>query len=212
MSRKGLESTIESLAQGLTPVQPLPTPLNRVVWWLGFALAYIMLVLFVVGVRDDLPLMLSTPDFLYEILMLGMIGVSAVCASSWLCIPDLQGKRWSIAVPLTLAASFSLWMALKGHADFAVMTGPHWNHCLLQCLLMAGLPAVLIMFMSNRGATTHPYLMAAMNVLGGAAVACIGLRISCASDSLDHLLAYHILPFMVVGSIVGLFARRIYKW
>ena len=79
-------------------------------------------------------------------------------------------------------------------------------------MMLAILPAVFMFLMVARGFTAHPVLMAVMNGLGIAAVGYLALRFTCTSEDLGHTLYTHLLPFIVVGSVFGLLARRLYRW
>lgn len=207
-----LDSMIESLAGDLAPVKCMGAPMWRAVQWAGFAVVYMAVVLWGMGVREDIAARLQDADFLYETFVLSLIAVSAACASVWLCVPDAKGRKWIVVVPFTLTGSLALWLCLHGCWDLLKMMNVHFSLCLCQCLILAALPAFLIVFMSSRGTTTHPYLMASMNVMAGGAFACIGLRFVCDNEALDHTLLYHVLPFVSIGLLIGVFARRIYKW
>lgn len=207
-----IESMIESLSGDLKPLKRTRHPAWRAIGWAGLVIAYVTVVLLIIGLRHDLAERLTDPHFVYEIMTVAMIGFAAACASIWLRIPDVRGNGWIVAVPTALAANFLLWMVTMGADDLSHLDHTHWNHCFAEGLFMAGIPAIVIAVISMRGNTTQPYKMAAMNTIAGASVASIGLRFSCGIDSMDHAILYHVLPFVVVGALLGGFARKIYRW
>lgn len=207
-----IESMIESLSADLQPLKRSTHPVWRALLWALVVIGYVGIVLLIVGVRHDLTEQISNPNFIYEIMTVAMIGFASACASVWLCVPDVRGNGWIVAVPTALAANFMLWMMTMGADDLSHFDHAHWNHCFAEGLFMAGIPAMVIAVLSMRGNTTHPYKMAAMNTIAGASVASIGLRFSCGIDSMDHAILYHVLPFVLVGALIGVFARKIYRW
>lgn len=212
MRDDGLNEVINNLTLDLQPVRVAIHPALKALLWLFIVVAYIYCVLQWMGVRSDVNERLADSQFLYEIITVGLIGFSAACASVWLSIPDLRGNGWIVVVPIVLGVNFLLWLSLMGSDDLIALDHAHWNHCFEDGLFMAGIPALVIAVVSMRGNTTHPYKMAAMNTVAGASAATIGLRFSCSIDSIDHAVLYHVLPFVVLGTILGFFARKIYRW
>lgn len=209
---KNIDTIINDLSGALKPVKPMAHPAWRALLWAAIVIAYVVGVLLWVGVRHDVALRLVDKQFLYEIASVALIGLSAACASVWLCIPDMRGNGWIVAVPAALCANFVLWMLTMGAEDLFRLDHTHWSHCFEEGLFLAGIPTVVIVVMSMHGSTTRPFTMAAMNTIAGASVASIGLRFSCGIDSMDHAIFYHVLPFVAAGFLIGVFARKIYKW
>ena len=164
------------------------------------------------GIRGDIEEKLNDAIFLYEVISAALIVLSAASASLWLCVPDIRGQRWVLAVPLTLFANFLIWLCVKACEEGVHFPAFHVDHCMYEGFYMMGVPAAALMFISYRGSTTHPYLMVFMNMLCASFIAYLGLRFTCMMDTIGHSFVYHIIPYVVAGTIIGTLARKIYKW
>jgi hypothetical protein len=208
----GSKTLIETLSAELSPVMPLARPLRRAGLWIACALAYLALFVAFSGLRHDIGTAISSGCFLCEMALAVVIGLSAVLASAWLCVPDGTQNRAVVIAPLAGLAVFSVWVAGRSFTEPLVMPHLHWEHCFNTGLAMGFIPALALILLSRRGATTAPGLMALMNSLAVAALGFIGLRLNCAEDSVGHAILLHLLPFMAAGIIVGFVARRLYRW
>ena len=144
--------------------------------------------------------------------MMALTGLSAALCAAFLCVPDMRGQKWLISVPFTFLAVFLLWIGLRSWVEGVDMPAIHMGHCMSDGFWMAGIPAAIMVFLSTRGATTRPYLSALMVTLAITAFGYIGLRATCMMDTVGHATIYHLIPFTVFGAVLGLIARRLYKW
>ncbi|MCB1650954.1 MAG: DUF1109 domain-containing protein [Alphaproteobacteria bacterium] len=212
MSNEVLDEMIGQLTGELQPVNRLAHPLRRAVFFGALAVLYVASVVLFVGVRADIADKLHDLPFLFELSIAGLVALSSGLASAWLAVPDYREQRWLLFAPLAGLFVFVLWSVLRGYVEGAYFQGVHWDHCFEDGALMGILPAALIMFMARGGATTHPLLMAGMNVLSFGALAYIGLRFTCAMDTIGHGCITHLLPFILIGVLMGAAARRLYRW
>jgi len=206
------ETLIDNLCNGLRPCKRLPHPFLRALSGAILALAYVAGVVNYLGIRPDLAQKFQDTAFLFEIGTMGAVSLSAVLAASWLCVPDMRGVKWLVAVPLTLFGVFLFWCGIRAHVDGFAMPAMHWDHCFNDGLLMGFVPAAAVIFMSRRGATTRPFLMALVAVLSVGALGYVGLRFTCMMDTVGHAGVYHLLPFTVFGVLTGAGARVLFKW
>lgn len=214
MSIRDFDKLIGDLTGELCPVKCLGHPARCFGIWVAITAAYETLVILILGLRPDIGAALWEPRFLFETGLALATGLGAAMASAWLCVPDMRGHRWMSAVPLTGAGVFAFWTALNLLAGGDTVVMPHWGwgRCLSSALLSSFLPMAALVFLMRRGSTTSPVLSGAMNVLAVGCAGYVALRLICASDGLGHDLAYHVLPFMAMGGLLGLFARRVYRW
>ena len=206
------DSLINKLCDDLEPVQCTRHPWKcSFVWVIASVLAGVALA-FYIGIRHDWAEAIQSPEFVFEMLLVALIGLSAVYNAALLRIPDMRGQRWAIVVPLTLAGVFVLWKVIYIALGFFTMPHVDFHHCMREAMMVAALPAIFMFIMSVQGYTTRPILMMVMNGLAVTAISYIVLRFTCPSDELGHTLYAHLLPFAIIGSVLGLLARRLYKW
>lgn len=207
-----VDDLIASLSDELEPVKTAKHPLFYALPWLAVALAFSVYIIYRVGIRHDALVKLHDTVFLFETILVGALGISAAIASGYLMVPDMRGKKWLVSVTATIAVVFLLWNVVKSFAEGLHM--PHLNidHCMQEGLFIAFIPMMALIFFMRGGTTTRPMVMALMNILAGASIAYIGLRFTCSMDTVGHSTIMHLAPYIVVGSLIGLTARRLYKW
>ncbi len=206
------ETLIDDLTEGLQPRKRLAHPFVRVLPWVFLALAYMTGVVNYLGIRPDLASKFKDGAFLFEIGAMSAVSFSAVLASAWLCVPDMRGVKWLVAVPLTLLGAFLFWCGVRAYTDGFIMPELHWDHCFNDAALMGFVPAAAVIFMSTKGATTRPFLMGVMNALSVGALGYVGLRFTCIMDTVGHAGVYHLLPFIAFGVLLGAGARFVFRW
>ncbi len=203
---------IESLSDDLTKIKPMAHPLKRAIPWVILTVIYIISVVYYLGIRGDFASKLHDPIYVFELSHALAISISAVICSLWLCVPDMREQKWMIAVPLSLFATFIVWVLLKSTLDMHKTFTLDWGHCHEDSILFGVVPALAILFISIKGRTTHPNLISLMSAISVGGLGYMGLRITCASDDIGHLCVYHILPYLLLGLLVTIFAKRIYRW
>lgn len=208
----GSDRLIDTLSGELSPVVALAHPLRRAMIWIACSIAYLFLFLTLSGFRNDIASALTSGCFLCEIALVGMIGISAALASAWLCIPDGTQNRAVVIAPLAGLAVFAVWITARTFTEPVYMPHMHWDHCFNTGIAMGFVPALALIILSRRGATTAPLLMALMNSLAVASLGFIGLRLGCGADSIGHAIIMHLLPFAAAGLLAGLAARKLYRW
>ncbi len=209
---KNVENLIDHLSAELKPVPVLAHPLRRTLPWVLMAAVYVAGVLSFLGLRPDLAEKLTQGSYLFEISVMGFISLSAVLCSSWLCVPDMRGNKWLPAIPLAGLAVFLVWTVVMGVLEGVHMPPPHWDHCFESGILMGFIPMVAMVFLARKGATTRPVTMSLMNTLSVGALGYVGLRLVCPTDTIGHAFFYHLFPFVILGLVAGLAARRLYRW
>jgi hypothetical protein len=212
MTQENIEKTIGELSGRLEPVRPLPHPVVRAFAWFLCALLYFGAAISFIGIRGDIAAKMGQAAYVNELGFSLMLAVSAVLCSGWLAVPDMRGQKWMLAVPFSFCAAAIVWFATVFALETVEMPHPHWHKCVTDSLLMGGLPVFSLLLLVRRGNTTHPRLSALMNILAVGALGWAGLRITCASDAVGHIMSFHFLPFLVVGIVLSLFARKLYAW
>lgn len=207
-----IDELIGSLSEDLKPVEPMMHPALRVLPWVLLSAFYIGAVIFYMGVRPDLPEKLEDTTYLMDLALMGFVAISSALCSGWLCVPDMRGHKWIIGIPFTFFFVFGVWTSLIVMRDGMNMPHLHWDHCFEDGMWMTVMPAAALIFLTQRGATTRPFLMMLMNILSISALGYVGLRVTCVIDTVGHAFFMHVLPFVALGTLLGLFARKVYRW
>lgn len=203
---------ISSLAEELTEVKVLPHPLKRIVPWLLFATAYISIAIVFIGLRDDIGTMVYSSVYVFEILLVVGMSMSAAFCSSWLCCPDIRGQSWIVAVPVSLASVLALWLITKAGLDSYEFPILKYHVCYIGAVIFGLIPAFTIWFLSQKGSTTHPYLMGLMNVISIGGLGYLALRLVCPAEEFGHIFVYHVMPYALFGIVITFIASKIYRW
>lgn len=209
---KALDDTINALCGELKPVKR-QCPYSRTTLWILIACTYTMAVAMMVGFRPQLMEKMMDKQFVFEIGLALMTGLSASLATFWLTLPDSTRYNIFLGVPATLFGVMLFWM---GDRLFMEGLGPYpemwFGHCWMDCALMAGVPAALAMFLTRKGASVRPGLLAFNAVLAVSAFGWIGIRFTCPYDSVGKAYFINFLPFMLIGLGAGFFAKRLFRW
>ena len=212
MSELNLDKFIDGLSEGLEPVKPLAHPVLRVLPFFALAIGYVALLVYFVGLRGDINERFMDPSWMIETFMMGFVALSAGIASSYLAVPDMRGSQWVIAPPLTALLMFVAWTIFRVIAEGTEMPTMHLDHCMGEGLFMAAIPMTMLVFLIRRGATTHPRLTTFMNLLAACALGYIGLRFTCTMDTVTHVTVSHLVPYITIGALLSLGAKKLYKW
>ncbi len=211
--KQSAEELIASLSDELVKVKVMPHPLLRTLPWFLIATAYMVIVISIIGLRTDIDVKINDNGFVYELLHIFAISISAALCSSWLCVPDMRGRsKWIIAIPVALLAIFILEGINRFNIGIIHNINMSWHHCYGDALVFSAVPAFAILAISIKGNTTHPYLMSLMNSLSVGALGYAALRLTCSSDDIAHLSSMHIIPYLLFGIIIAALGRNIYRW
>lgn len=212
MSEQSIDDLIGNLTDELEPVKKLSHPLTRALPWLVAACVYVALVVSNVGIRPDFIAQTQNTVYAFEILLAAFIAITATLASVFLSVPDMRGQKWLLTTVLTSAGVFTLWTALRGIKEGMYLPQLELDHCMGEGMFMAIVPLTVLLFMMRNGTTTRPTMMTTMNMLAAGSLGYIGLRITCVMDGVQHVTVSHLLPYLLLGGILGMLARRLYSW
>lgn len=215
MAKKKTNKTddlIKSLGADLKPVKPLGCPARRTLPWVAFSALYVAIIVHYVGMRPDLAAMLKDGMFLFEIILVGIAALFTAAASVYMSVPDMCGQKWLKPTALSLTGVFFLWVLTQWFSHGMPLPAAHWDHCLNEAAIVALLPIAMLIYITKRGTTTTPILMSLMNITCVGALAYIALRLTCMSNDIGHIFIFHVVPFLVLGTLFGMLARKIYKW
>lgn len=209
---KDFSDLIAGLSEQAGEQKPLRSPVVRGLFYFGLTVIYIAGAMLYSGLRPDWADVMRETGFVFEITLAFLIWLSSVIAAAWLCVPDMRGKQWLKMIPYTLTFTMALWVVVRGLTEGADFFPAHWCHCVEHGLVLASVPLVLVIFMGRKGATTQPYHMAVMNALMASSLGWMTLRMSCPMDDVGHGFLFQFLPLLILGTLVGIFARRLFRW
>ncbi len=213
MREKNLDHFINELAEDLKPVKPLAHPLIRIAPLIVVSTLYVGAMIMMLGPRDDfMPKMMHDIDYVFEILLSLSIFISGTLALGWMSIPGMRGQAWMKAVPVTLAGVFALWAILRIMFEWDEPLVFKLQNCSIDGLLMTCLPVVALVLTSRQGATTQPGLTSFITVLAFSGLGWAGLRFTCGAGTFLQSFVIHFIPFVLMGVLFGLFAKRIFRW
>lgn len=212
MNEDKFDKLIDGLADDLKPMKRMGCAIRRALPYLIFSVIYLGALVHFVGIRGDIDEKITDTAFLLENTLMGLALISAAFCSSFLCVPDMRGQKWLIALPITSVSIFALWSIIRAWSEGLHMPHLHIDHCMGEGLFMASIPLSMVVFMMRTGATTQPRLSALMNVIYAGGLAYVGLRLTCSMDTVGHATVSHLIPYLIIGAILGLSARKLYKW
>jgi hypothetical protein len=124
----------------------------------------------------------------------------------------MRGHKWLLSLPFAGVAVFTIWNIVHLTSADMVMPKLHMDHCMGEGAFMSSIPLAVLFFLVRKGTTTRPVLMAVMNVISVTAISYIGLRFTCAMDTVGHATISHVIPYVIIGIALGMAARKLYKW
>jgi len=207
-----IDSLINQLAEEDKNFKPI-CPYRRMLIWAVLSIVYIAAYIYYFGLRYDLAEVSVTSNFIFELILGGGVFIATALGASWLCFPDGCQKNGSKSVALTLFVVFLTWI---GTQSFTAGVNPldHMavGHCASEGLFIQIVPFIALIIMTVTGRTTQPYWLMIMSVIAISALGWISMRLTCSMDDMGHSFINHFLPFAIIGGLIGLFSRKIFKW
>lgn len=204
---------IDKLARDGAAVKPAQHPVVLSLEWITAALLYLGVALAISGIRSDLMAKLHETWFVAEIATLVAIFISTSLSAALLSFPDLHQMRRVVLVPAITFTAFAVVMYFSWRADTPPSPLPmHSAECTLSITMLAILPAVWILFVMRKFASTHQYWAGSVALLSAFSVGALWLRLYEHTDSIKHVIEWHYLPMIAFG-IIGLWlGKAILKW
>lgn len=208
-----IEQLVDSLARDAAPVKPAPHPLQLSLRWLAVAAVYLVLSLWISGLRPDLMQKLHEPWFAAEIAALTLIFLATSLSAAVLAFPDLHQMRKAALAPIGLFALFTAILFFAWRADAPPAPLPvHSFECTLSITLFALLPAAWTFFAMRQFASTHGHWAGSVALLFAFSVGALWLRLHELNDSVIHVIWWHYLPMLGIGLIGWWLGKRLLKW
>jgi len=209
------EDLIRTLASEAKPVQRLAHPGWRVAYWLSISLAYVAMVVLIMGTRSDLAAKSGEARFVIEVAAAFLTGVMAAAAA--FCAGSPGRPLWERFAPLPPLA---LWLGSLGEGCWQdwLRAGPDGLTiqpdfmCFPSILMVSLVPGALILMMIRRGAPTTPVLTTALATLAASALGAAGLRLFHASDASLMILVWQFGTVAILTAFGALFGRKLLHW
>ena len=210
---KDIEQLVAQLSSEASPIRPAPSPLQLSLRWAGAAFIYLLASLAVSGLRPDLAHALQNPWFTAELLLLLLILLGTLSSAALLAFPDLHQKRALAYTPPALFGLFILLLFFAWRADMPPAPFPvHSFECTIHITLISLLPAALAFLTLRNYASTHPRWAGSFALLAAFSVGALWLRSYEVNDSILHVVQWHYLPMIGVGTIGWMLGARLLKW
>ena len=208
------DELIHDLVRDLTPVTRLASPARRTLYFALPSMFVTALLAAHSGVRTDLDAKLTDLTFALETLSLMALFVGAGLAALTSVIPGAALKS-PLRVTILAAGAWLLLIAAgfivngvggfpSGVSDQAFVVSGF--ACVRRTLLLAALPALLLLAMVRRSAPAHSRLTGALVAVSAAGLAILGTRLVCYKDEALHVLSWHAVPvlaFTLGGRMLG---------
>lgn len=206
------ENIIEKLCQDLEPAQKCRNPVYCAMTWFFMGLFSVLIVGSLMSFRHDLAVKISEPVFMIEMVLILSLSFSAALASAFLRVPDGGEHKIVLVLTYILFAIVAVFVGRELFLHDAIWPSLTLSQCMLDAVLTGVFPVVFMMLMMRGQKTTRPVLCGFLNALAAGAIGYFGLRLTCGSDAASHVCFYHIIPFVLLGIVIGVLARRLYRW
>jgi hypothetical protein len=208
-----IDDLVDSLARDAVPVKQAPHPLQLSLRWVAVAAVYLVLSLWISGLRPDLMQKFHEPWFAAEVAVLVIIFIATSLSAAVLAFPDLHQMRKAALAPAALFALFTAILYFAWHADIPSAPLPvHSIECTLSITLFSLLPAAWTFFSMRQFASTHYHWAGVVALLFAFSVGALWLRLHELNDSIIHVIQWHYLPMLGIGMLGWWLGKRLLKW
>jgi hypothetical protein len=210
------DQTIAKLVAGNDRTIAASRPFGLFLKWLLVTLFSTAVIISFMQPREDISRQLASPLYLAEIGSLFLIILTTSMSAIWLCYPDLRQKPKTALLPLLPAAVFaglSLYRLL--HPELTAIPPPEKVHgldCMGCITALAFVPGLWMFHLLRRHATTYPRGAGAVSFLAAASIGILVLKLVEPNDSVLHLLAWHLLPMILLTFLGAWLGKKYLSW
>jgi hypothetical protein len=199
------DELIVRLAASAHPVRVLPSPARRLGRWLAAALAVTILGVAIIGTRPDIGDAAGRAPFLAVAALTMATALAAAAAAFVLSVPGLERsamQRWA-AVGAGAAWAGLLTAGLtSGESPIQRLAAfPIHAACVAQIVLIAAIPAWLLLAMLRQAASLRHGWSAGLATLAAVALAAAGTQFICPVDDPAHHLIGHVGPVAALAAL-----------
>ncbi len=205
---------LRTLTDDLAPVRPLGPPWRRGIAWTACGVLSLVVLAWVMSLRDDLGARIQDPRFLIEQAAALLTGVTAAVAAFATVVPG--HRRRVLWLPVAFSA---VWVATVGlgvmrdlpAATHALFNQTDWR-CVWAILAGAAAPASAMVVMLRRGVPLTPHVTAALGGLAAVGLGNIGACLLNPHSSSVLVLTWHCGTALVVVALAGITGRHLLRW
>lgn len=209
------ESLIRRLAENSQPVRRLWSPWLRSAAWLFLALAYVAVIVVMMGPRTDIGSKLADCQYAIEQIAALVTSVSAALAAFRSSIPAFDRR-----IVLLPVVSMAVWFGTLGvgcilswlqFGSASLSLQPDWI-CLPAIILVGAGPAVVMVIMLRRGAPLSPHLTIGLGGLAAAGLGNFGLRLFHPQDASIMVLVWQMGSVFILMGLSSWSGRLLLNW
>lgn len=205
---------IEQLAENGDPVQRLATPWTRTAVWLLIAAPYVVMIVFMMALRNDLTVKFSESRFLLEQVAALCTAITAAVAAFTSIVPGYD--RRLMLMPLI---PLGVWLASLGQGcvqtwmqgGTGLSLASDWA-CIPTIALVGIVPAVAMALMLRKGAPLTPHVSAALGGLAAAGLGDFGLRLFHYQDASMMVLVWQMGTVIFLTMMAASTGRIFLDW
>lgn len=197
--------------------KPLWHPLQQSMLWVAGLIVYLFLFLLFDGFRIDIAEKLGSYEFLIELVLLSIVGISASFAAFCLARPDDFQLPWVKYFPVLLSLVWGIYafssagdnLQLRNLINSVALVEVH---CPIHIVAFSAIPAIVIFILVRMGAAIRIYWAGIMSVLSVTAFAYLFMRLVENNDNPAHLIVWHAIPILVL-CLIGMYAgKKTLRW
>ena len=196
---------IARLAEDLEGTPPTLSLMNRLASWLAIVVIALVTGVLVVGMRGDFSQIFMTPRFTVEGFAIILAGISSGVLALVLAEPGRSTRPATItALTALIVWGLSVYAALILQFD-ALASMSYLNTkgfgCSREILAFALVPALVLVGLIRMGSAVHGRLAGGLLLLSAGFFGMFAMQFICANDGPLHLMAYHVVPVVLLGGI-----------
>lgn len=209
------EELVKILAADAKPVRRLSSPMVRLLIWLGISVAYVALVVWLMGLRPDLPSKVADTRFVVELGATFATGVLAAAAA--FCAGCPGRPIWERFAPLP-ALGLWFWSLSEGCWQTFAASGAEGLSfrldfiCLPSILLVSVVPGALLLKMIRQSAPIAPVTTTALAALAAGALGATALRLFHDQDASVMVLVWQFGSVALLAGLGALTGRQLLRW
>lgn len=205
------DELIDMLCLDLEPVKKCRAPMHCAITWFFSGLLSVIILSALMSFRHDLSEKLMEPWFLFEMGLILSLSFCAALASAHLRVPD-GDNRFILRLTFLLFLFVVMIIGREMFIHDFTLSALTFSSCMIDAFFTGSLPVIFMMLMMREQKTTRPILCGFLNAVAAGSIGYLGLRLSCGSDAVNHVCFYHVIPYVSLGIIVGVLARKLYRW
>lgn len=191
--------------------KPFYTPSKQLLLWFIVMAIYAALIFSTIGLRADFFQKITEPLFVLELIVIFATSFTSGVAASFLALPDVNQKHYMTKVPLIflffLCIIIGLEYCMQGLVMPEELCGIKNYQCTLAIIIFAIIPSSIFFVILYRAATIHSGFAGFMIGLCGGSFSYLLLRLIHSTENIAHLLAWHLVPVLLVTVICIVIAK-----